>query len=135
MNNLDLFGEHDARREADGELFADAPGLAYALGQLRETMERAERSARLRPGDRHLERKAARARRDYYALRDHRRGMSPDEIAANLAAMERGQLWPAVYDEGGNCRVCGEAGRCPGWHKVPADNVEIFVDTVEKERG
>lgn len=26
----------------------------------------------------------------------------------------------AVYDAGGNCTICGEAGRCPGWHK-PSD--------------
>ena len=23
---------------------------------------------------------------------------------------------PAHYDPAGNCRICGEAGRCPGWH-------------------
>lgn len=22
----------------------------------------------------------------------------------------------AIYDNAGNCRVCGESGRCPGWH-------------------
>jgi hypothetical protein len=22
----------------------------------------------------------------------------------------------AVFDEAGNCTVCGECGRCPGWH-------------------
>lgn len=21
-----------------------------------------------------------------------------------------------LRDEAGNCRICGEAGRCPGWH-------------------
>jgi len=24
----------------------------------------------------------------------------------------------ATYDEAGNCRVCGEAGRCPGVHTL-----------------
>lgn len=23
---------------------------------------------------------------------------------------------PAEIDPAGNCRICGEAGRCPGWH-------------------
>lgn len=33
-------------------------------------------------------------------------------------AMLRAGLKPvaAIYDEAGNCTVCGEAGRCPGWH-------------------
>jgi hypothetical protein len=22
----------------------------------------------------------------------------------------------ATYDTAGNCTICGEAGRCPGWH-------------------
>jgi predicted aldo/keto reductase-like oxidoreductase len=22
----------------------------------------------------------------------------------------------AQYDEAGNCVICGECGRCPGWH-------------------
>jgi hypothetical protein len=26
----------------------------------------------------------------------------------------------AFYDEAGNCEICGEAGRCPGWH-TPED--------------
>ena len=24
---------------------------------------------------------------------------------------------PARWDEAGNCTVCGESGRCPGWHR------------------
>jgi hypothetical protein len=24
--------------------------------------------------------------------------------------------FPATYDEDGNCYLCGECGRCPGWH-------------------
>lgn len=25
----------------------------------------------------------------------------------------------ATYDDGGNCTVCGEAGRCVGYHAAP----------------
>ena len=25
----------------------------------------------------------------------------------------------ATYDDGGNCQLCGECGRCPGWHVNP----------------
>jgi hypothetical protein len=24
----------------------------------------------------------------------------------------------ASYDKAGNCKICGEAGRCPGWHTL-----------------
>jgi hypothetical protein len=24
----------------------------------------------------------------------------------------------AIYDKAGNCIICGECGRCPGWHTV-----------------
>lgn len=37
-------------------------------------------------------------------------------------AITRHGLQPirAQYDTAGNCTICGEAGRCPGWH-VSAD--------------
>jgi hypothetical protein len=28
----------------------------------------------------------------------------------------------AKYDDAGNCTVCGEAGRCPGWHTISEVN-------------
>jgi hypothetical protein len=38
--------------------------------------------------------------------------------ARNYRALRRIGLDPirATWDEAGNCTVCGEAGRCPGWH-------------------
>jgi hypothetical protein len=30
-----------------------------------------------------------------------------------------GAAVPAERDAAGNCRTCGEAGRCPGWHGTP----------------
>ena len=33
-------------------------------------------------------------------------------VAANLRPV------PARLDRAGNCTICGEAGRCPGWHTV-----------------
>jgi len=32
---------------------------------------------------------------------------------------------PARYDKAGNCEICGEAGRCPGWH-TPDDLEELL---------
>ena len=29
----------------------------------------------------------------------------------------------AIWDEAGNCMVCGEAGRCPGWHTIEEDRL------------
>jgi hypothetical protein len=39
-------------------------------------------------------------------------------IARNYHALKRKGYAPikASYDDGGNCLICGEAGRCPGWH-------------------
>lgn len=37
----------------------------------------------------------------------------------------------AVYDAGGNCMYCGEAGRCPGWHRPE----EALGNFDEKEIG
>jgi hypothetical protein len=36
----------------------------------------------------------------------------------NYAALKRVGMVPVMarYDDAGNCRICGEAGRCPGWH-------------------
>lgn len=36
----------------------------------------------------------------------------------NRKALERaGQIaYKALFDEVGNCKICGECGRCPGWH-------------------
>lgn len=36
----------------------------------------------------------------------------------------------AVEDAAGNCRICGEAGRCPGWH-YPGEpgTVSLPLDT------
>jgi len=31
----------------------------------------------------------------------------------------------AFYDEGGNCKICGECGRCPGWH-TPEESSRAF---------
>jgi hypothetical protein len=28
----------------------------------------------------------------------------------------------AVFDAAGNCTVCGDSGRCPGWHAQDPDN-------------
>jgi len=40
----------------------------------------------------------------------------------------------ATYDAAGNCRICGECGRCPGWHypgepgtKALALDLPLFV--------
>lgn len=46
-----------------------------------------------------------------------------DRTHAAYAKFYRRQLiargfdpFPATYDAGGNCYLCGEGGRCPGWH-------------------
>ena len=45
----------------------------------------------------------------------------------------------ATYDDDGNCMVCGEAGRCPGWHTAselaPETNTELrqLIDDEEGE--
>jgi hypothetical protein len=38
--------------------------------------------------------------------------------AATRAEFRRAGIVPvrAEYDTGGNCLVCGESGRCSGWH-------------------
>jgi len=33
------------------------------------------------------------------------------------------RIFAAEYDAGGNCRFCGECGRCPGWHYVGEPNI------------
>ena len=36
----------------------------------------------------------------------------------------------AECDEAGNCIICGEAGRCPGWHTVDeADQMDASAQT------
>lgn len=30
----------------------------------------------------------------------------------------------AIYDDAGNCIVCGECGRCPGWHTLQEFNAQ-----------
>ncbi len=37
----------------------------------------------------------------------------------------------ATYDDAGDCRVCGEAGRCPGVHTL--DEIQAHRNLVEKE--
>ena len=37
-------------------------------------------------------------------------------IKARRECKENGTTNIAQYDVAGNCTVCGEAGRCPGWH-------------------
>ncbi len=37
----------------------------------------------------------------------------------------------ATYDDAGDCRVCGEAGRCPGVHTL--DEIQDHRHLVEKE--
>lgn len=85
---MDLFGfeAHEAPQHRAGELFDGPPTLAEELARLREAARRAERLARLRPGDEKAQRAAAKARRDYLALRDHRRDISADEVRASLVA-------------------------------------------------
>jgi hypothetical protein len=38
----------------------------------------------------------------------------------NYQAIKRAGYQPvkATYDRAGNCEICGEAGRCPGWHTL-----------------
>lgn len=41
-----------------------------------------------------------------------------------------GQAVPAEFDGAGNCVICGEAGRCPGWHTVDeADQMRASPET------
>lgn len=37
----------------------------------------------------------------------------------------------AVYDGAGNCVICGEAGRCPGWHHPDEARVRRNPDEME----
>ena len=34
----------------------------------------------------------------------------------------------AIYDAGGNCTTCGEAGRCPGWHTEPPRDETMTIE-------
>lgn len=83
---MDLFGAHEAPKHREGELFDGPPALAEEVARLREKAARAEQVARLRPDDPKARREAAKARRDYLALRDHRRGMSAEEVRASIIA-------------------------------------------------
>ena len=58
--------------------------LAVCLN--RQRMIRAKHKAAINPGSVSLQQKAAGTRRDYLALRDHRGGMSQDEVRAGLTA-------------------------------------------------
>jgi len=40
----------------------------------------------------------------------------------------------AIYDAGGNCVICGEAGRCPGWH-TERQHAEIIPARLEAKGG
>jgi len=39
---------------------------------------------------------------------------------------------PAVEDRGGNCIICGEAGRCPGWHTL--DDIDEMQVTIRRNQ-
>lgn len=50
--------------------------------------------------------------------------------AHNRAEIRRRSLVPvaARWDGAGNCVICGEAGRCPGWHTpAEAQRVELLA--------
>ena len=36
----------------------------------------------------------------------------------------------APFDSAGNCEICGECGRCPGWH-IPSEKLR----RIERETG
>lgn len=118
--NLDLFGALRAPRHRAGELFDGPATLAEELARLREAARRAERLARLRPGDEKAQRAAAKARRDYLALRDHRRDISADEVRASLVAEGKAAPLPP-----GNLDLLADA-------KAWRDDVETDCGDVER---
>lgn len=48
-----------------------------------------------------IDRRTRRAYRNFVRSAYQRLGLNP---------------FRAEYDEAGNCKTCGESGRCPGWH-------------------
>jgi hypothetical protein len=39
------------------------------------------------------------------------------EKAQRNAILKSGSVaYKAIYNKSGDCLICGEAGRCPGWH-------------------
>lgn len=94
MNNLDLFGAHEAPQEANGELFEGRPGLQQQLAAARERYERASRDYERSPTPARRKRLMA-ATKEFLALRDHRQGMSTEEVRAQLVAEGRAQALPA----------------------------------------
>ena len=93
MNNLDLFGAHEAPQEANGELFEGRPGLQEHLAEARERYERASRDYERNPTPARRKRLMA-ATKEFLALRDHRKSMSAEEVRAQLVAEGRARALP-----------------------------------------
>lgn len=93
MNNLDLFGAHEAPQEVNGELFEGRPGLQQQLAAARERYERASRDYERSPTPARRK-KLMVARKEFLALRDHRQGMSTEEVRAQLVAEDRARALP-----------------------------------------
>ena len=85
MNNLDLFGADDAPQEVNGELFEGRPGLRQQLAEARERYERASRDYERNPTPARRKKLMA-AKKEFLALRDHRKRMSAEEVQAQLVA-------------------------------------------------
>jgi hypothetical protein len=46
----------------------------------------------------------------YPTREEHQEKVKQEILAAGKVPIQ------AIYDAGKNCLLCGEAGRCPGWH-------------------